>query len=1091
MLALEKKYDECEKVYLKALAIDPGHFDTLRNLGIIYLESRKDLKAAERYLKKALTLAPDNIDLMNNLGVVYLELYKDRKADLQLAESLFRKVLSIDPMYLNGLINLAYVFLQREKLGESKSLYLKACALSPGNVNVLQSLGVVCSLRDEYDEAVGYLKKAREIAPEDMYVISNLALSLYSNGNRQETIQLVHEIMKMPAPGIALCYAFIFSGSFYLGEYIKKIKDDVVSLLLQGSLDLRTYRMIALSLLATPGLETSTIYDIHLRIGEMIKKELKNPPFSTYENTVMPPERLKIGYLSPDFRRHAVNTFVKGVISSHDKSGFEVYCYSSALHEDEITEQYKASVDCFRSVTQLSDDDLARQIHADGIHILVDLTGYTLNTRIDVLSYQPAPVQIMYLGYPYTSGMHSVDYFFSDPYLDTPENARYFVEKQLILPESFISLDGFNEQVIDEILPVERNGFITFGSLNNIYKLNSELVATWCRILKMIPGSRMIINHPNASPEVTHGNIMAEFSGNGIEPHRIGIVWEKHPEGSHLRYYNDIDIVLDTFPLTGGTTTVDALWMGVPVVTLVGEIYYKRLSYSVLKNLGMDMNDTIAFSVDEYVMKTVALANDLDRLRALHKAIPRSLRNSILCDPIRLARHMETAYKEAWNNKFQGYPVEVRYAEPAAFIPLRCGGEIGISGSLDDLETYVLQEQGGWLDAEYDFFLTQARSGMRVLDIGAGIGVYSIPLALKLGQAGKLWAATGTPGEARYLVAGISRNELKNVEILVSGDRKLNLDYEMARHDLNNIDLVRLHLNAGERDVLLEAATLFSQNSPLVMFGIRPDDSTSGTAFSNLFRAWGYDLFCLAPGQGVLVPFESGNQLDVFSLNLFACKPETAESLARQGSLVRRVVPVVEFPGIDNTVWQEYLRSLVFSSSLTNDWAREISKQPEWEAYWVALNLYALAKDLKRSGEDRYAFLTTSRGILLMLSQAQPTLPRLLSLSRVCSDMGKREAAVSVLNQIYAILDSGREVSLSEPFLALSGNYEVVDPGGCLREWLVSMVLEYRDKLSGFSSYFTGRVSLEILETVKNTGFQSNETERRINLIRRRYGIDE
>ncbi len=1077
--------EQAKKLCRKILSREANRIETLILLGSIYLVE-KDYEKSRTLFKQILSLNPNHPDALNYLGMVCLE--HDR--DTLTAGSFFKRVSEIDPAHVNGLVNLGITYLSRTQNDEAENIFHKVLAIDPNNVISLNNLGVIASRKNKPQDVMKYYRQALSSYPDNPDILSNLLIWEKLTGNKKEMLKLTYHIVSLPHPGLALFTAYASAKNFCLWEEAKKSLPEIMKLISQNSTTISSFENINLLLLATVGISHASLLDVHKMTGKTIEALRERPAYETHEEAMHPTPRWRVGYLSPDFRRHSVSTFVRGLINNHDRDRFEVYCYSSTKLEleDDITAQYREAADIFVNVSQLSDRQLAERIHSDGIHFLLDLAGYTQHGRLGALSYRPAPVQMMYIGYPYTSGLPAVDYFVTDPYMDGPDNAKYFTEQQLRLPHISCTMSRLFEQAIEKVIPFERNRFITFGSLNSTYKLSPELIYVWSQILKRIPDSRMIINHPNCEMEVTRINILKEFSKHGIDGQRIDIVWKTHPKGSYLRYYNDIDIMLDTFPLTGGTTTMDALWMGVSVVTLVGDICPHRISYSVLSNIGIDLKDLIAFSEEEYVEKAVALASNPARIAELHRTIPESLSSSVLCDPIHLTKQVEAAYIEGWKRKFPESPVIPETKEKAVqYIPVRGGVDIAVEGTLEEINTYILREQEGWFDPEHGFVLNLIQPGMQLLDICTGVGAYAIPLAKKVGGKGRLWATTKTEKEARFMEKSKAHNALDNLCLMVKGDRTLFLDSEMKFQGLKEIDFVRISTNATDTGFLQSGKRFFSQNSPLIMFGIRRDNQIVDTQLVSEFKQLEYHPYRLVPGVNLLLPFTTDEDLDVFAVNLFFCKGDRADLLEKQGVLVRKAAPASDLPGTHIKDWQGYLKSFPYASALIEHWITVPSNLEEWESYWIALNLYARAKDAGRTAEVRYASLETSYGILVMLAKAKATLPRLLSLSRVMIELGKRESAVHLLNQIFALFEKGGEIEINEPFLPLSDEYAAIDPGERLAEWLFASILDQREKARAFSSYFTGEESLPTLEAIYNTGFFDPEIERRIKLIKERY----
>ena len=393
-------------------------------------------------------------------------------------------------------------------------------------------------------------------------------------------------------------------------------------------------------------LDEQEILEYHRLWGEAIERETGEERFTAW-TPWKETEPLRIGYLSPDFRHHSVGYFIQHVLAQHDRSRFEVHCYANQRTNDDITREIRSSVAHYTEVRDLTDKQLAQRIHADGIHILVDLAGHSAETRLNALALRPAPLQCIWIGYLNTTGLKAVDYRITDCYADDTA-AAHGSEQLLILPESFLCIGGFPETGIAESPACARNGYVTFASFNNLSKLTSEAVRLWARVLHAVPGSKMLIMSQGAGAQITMSHLHAEFARHGIELERL-LLRKPVARDRYLETHNEVDIILDTFPFNGGTITAGALWMGVPVVTLVGQPHRQRMGYSMLKNIGVE--DTIAWSEDEYVEIAVSLAQEPARLARLRHRIVAGIRRSILCNPPRFTQQFEEALRQAWNDR--------------------------------------------------------------------------------------------------------------------------------------------------------------------------------------------------------------------------------------------------------------------------------------------------------------------------------------------------------------------------------------------------------------------------------------------------------
>jgi predicted O-linked N-acetylglucosamine transferase (SPINDLY family) len=382
--------------------------------------------------------------------------------------------------------------------------------------------------------------------------------------------------------------------------------------------------------------DVQRLAQLHRDWGKDVLQRLTQEPLPAMPKR-KPGGKLKLGIISSDLRHHSVAKFVLPVLENYDRDKFEIYCYAPFdSPNDGVQSKIKGLVSSFRIVENVSDREYAEIIRDDKIDILFELNGFTRDSRLKVLAYKPAPVQVGWLGYPFTTGVTEIDYFILDQYVK-PTSDDLLVETPVCLPESFVCFDSFPEETITEIPPFERNDFITFGSLNNPYKVTRQAIAVWAEVLNRVPGSRFLYIRPELDSMVLCNNITNEFGRHGIGPERIYFVNNWNTGLSHFSFYDEIDITLDTFPLTGGTTTCDSLWMGTPLISKYGPGMHQRLSYSVMSNVGLQ--DLCVETNEEYVNLVVSLAEDPESLRLLRKELRPSLKASPLCQADEYAKH--------------------------------------------------------------------------------------------------------------------------------------------------------------------------------------------------------------------------------------------------------------------------------------------------------------------------------------------------------------------------------------------------------------------------------------------------------------------
>ena len=399
-----------------------------------------------------------------------------------------------------------------------------------------------------------------------------------------------------------------------------------------------------------PHMECGEIFNAHQKFGQQL--ELASKPFAARPIGISETEnarRLRIGYVSPDFKQHAVAHFIEPVLANHQKDVFEIYCYSNNPIMDSTTRHLQSLVPHWRDITGMTDQEAAKKIRDDGIDILVDLAGYTNLNRLMIFTLKPAPVQVTWIGYPNTTGLSRMDYRITDTLSDPiGQTEALHTEKLLRLPDCFSCFAPPKESPEVGPLPARNSGEIMFGSFNNLTKINDHVIATWARILVRMPGSRLTLKYKSLKTESIQDMVYAEFAKHGATRDRLVFLSQTDSKMEHMSQYNRIDIGLDPFPYNGTTTPCDALWMGVPVITLAGRSHVGRVGMSQLTNIGLP--ELIGRNEDDYVDIAVALANDLPRLAALRSGLRERLRASPLMDAQRLTRNLEAAYREMWKN---------------------------------------------------------------------------------------------------------------------------------------------------------------------------------------------------------------------------------------------------------------------------------------------------------------------------------------------------------------------------------------------------------------------------------------------------------
>jgi predicted O-linked N-acetylglucosamine transferase (SPINDLY family) len=601
LLSAQKRPDDAMEMHRRALAISPDNLPSLRALARLHYD-RGEFEAAEPLYRHALGLAPDHDDTQNALGVVLKEL---------------------------------------ARRDEAIACWNAVVARSPSYSAAHNNLGALYRLMHRRTEAASHLRRAIALAPRDEMAVANLAHVLLEQGQTTEAEALARGIVEH-SPGHA-------EGRHMLGftlAYQGRIEPAVAEFLEAHRLAPRSGAVISNALFASlysDRRDAAGILALARELGARI--EPAAPPRAAWKNARDPERRLRVGYLSPDFRAHPVSFFFEPVLAAHDRAAFDTVCYSTTAAPDAVTGRLRAAAGAWRDCSGWGDAKVAAQIESDAVDILVDLAGHTAQNRAAVLRARPAPVQALYIGYPGTTGLPEVDWIIADARICPPGAERHYSERVIRLDGSFWCFRPSSDAPAVAALPAAKNGYVTFGSYNALQKLTDSTVALWARVLQAAPSARLALKSLTFADEQARGVVRRRFVAAGIDPDRLEILPPTDP-ARFLAEYGRVDIGLDPAPYNGGTTTCEALWMGVPVVTLAGDRFCSRMGASLLECVGLP--DLVAQSADDYVRIAEALATDLPRLTGLRASLRRRVAASPLCDAPRVAREVEGAYRAMW-----------------------------------------------------------------------------------------------------------------------------------------------------------------------------------------------------------------------------------------------------------------------------------------------------------------------------------------------------------------------------------------------------------------------------------------------------------
>jgi len=590
------------------------------------------LREAEAVYPQLLAPHPD-AEVLNALGSVLRRV--GRVAE---AIAVYRQALSLRPDFAPTYYNLGNALRDQGLLEEAIAAYREAARLRPDVADIQNNLGIALVEIGRTADAVAAFRQATRAKGDFVDGWFNLGNALSDLGQPDEAIAAFQEAISIK-PDHAGAYANlgkVYKDTARLDEAMECYRRAI-------SIDPRSgaWDNLLFATYLHSDYDAGRIYQGHARWNEEIAAPLAGS-IRNYPNSRQPDRKLRIGYVSPDFRNHVVGLNVLPLFREHDRGQFEIFCYSNAPQADALTREFQAYAGGWREIRKLGDEQAAELIRQDRIDILVDLALHSAHNRLLIFARKPAAVQVTFAGYPGTTGLRTIDYRLTDLYLDPPGSSDAFYSEQSIrLPDSFWCYEAAEEPPVNP-LPARANGFITFGCLNRFCKVNAPVLSLWAATMNAVAGSRLLMLCP---PGSHRQRVLDEMAANGVASDRVESV-DLQSREKYLRTYHRIDVGLDTFPYNGHTTSLDSFWMGVPVVTLVGETAVSRAGWSQLSNLGL--TDLAANDREQFIEIASNLARDLPRLESFRSSLRQRMRRSPLMDAKRFTRGIEAAYRVIW-----------------------------------------------------------------------------------------------------------------------------------------------------------------------------------------------------------------------------------------------------------------------------------------------------------------------------------------------------------------------------------------------------------------------------------------------------------
>lgn len=641
LLQLKRAREACEALE-RAASLDSHYADARNELGLARAEAGS-FEAAETAFREALSLQPDYWEAHSNLGLLLHRLGRGEEAVLSL-----RRALDIEPRSAEVLKNLGMVLRAQGQPEEAVKAYRGALDLNRGEPGILNNLGNALAHLARNEEAAECFRDAVAAAPDFADAYYNWGSLEARVGRFQQAAGKFRAALAID-PHLAEAESALASALLDLGRIEDAVEACKRVLRLQPG-DGGTHSQLLFTLLHSSETTPAQVFDEHREWARRHAGMLASNR-AAHANSPKPERRLRIGYVSGDFRHHSVAQFFEPVLERHDRGEFEIFCYYNLSSADETTERLRRGADCWREIASLGDDAVSDRVRADRVDILVDLSGHTKFNRLLVFARKPAPVQATWLGYLNTTGLDAIDYRITDGRA-SPEGLHEALhsERLVRLPDSQWCYRPPLDCPDVAIAPAVREGRpVTFGAFSSLAKIGPGVIALWRDLLERLPGARLLVM--GLGLEAMSDDYRSRFTERGVAAQRIELRGFQSFR-DYLAMYEAVDVMLDTFPYTGGTTTCHALWMGVPVLSLVGEGVPSRGGASILGTIGLD--ELLADTPQQYAEKACSLAGDLDRLSGLRAGMRERMSASPLMDAARFTRNLEHAYRSMWRDWCRG-----------------------------------------------------------------------------------------------------------------------------------------------------------------------------------------------------------------------------------------------------------------------------------------------------------------------------------------------------------------------------------------------------------------------------------------------------
>ena len=632
-LQQQGKLLEAKTIYKSLIETNPNNSDALHLLGSIECQL-KNYQIAANLLAKAIRINPSNAASYTNRGIA---LQKLRQLDAALA--CYETAIILKSNNALTYFNRGVVLKDLHQYGDALESFNKSIYLQPDFALAYNNQGLVLFKQEKFDSAIVSFDKAIKLNNKYAEAYCNRGLCLTRKQNYVESLASIREALEID-PNLANAQQVYATQLAFMSDYkdVSKFSDAALKSANEEDLPLiwenRLYTYIY-----HPDLTDQEICNEHIKWGNDFNK-LGEEGFVDHDRTLL--RRLKVGYVSPDFRQHTCRFYFEPLFASHDHAKVELYAYSCVLREDKYTEHIKQYFDEWRNIVGVSDAAVAEMIRNDKIDILIDACGHMTDNRLTVFAHKPAPIQVSWLGAVWTTGLRQMDYVLYDPYM--APNGTVASEKIVHLPRTWAAFRPGEraKHCVVKATPALTKGYVTFGYSGRSERLNYRVFNTWGRILKRVPQARLVLDYKAFSSSMAQAYYREFLQQHGVDTQRL----EMRNSSNIFEGLGDIDILLDSFPHSGGTMLFDALWMGVPALTMASSRPVGRIGTSLMTNLGLP--EWVAQSEQEYEDKAVFFAQDVQTLQSLRSSMRARMQASPVMDESSFARDVENAYQNMW-----------------------------------------------------------------------------------------------------------------------------------------------------------------------------------------------------------------------------------------------------------------------------------------------------------------------------------------------------------------------------------------------------------------------------------------------------------